>query len=119
MKAAVVRDFSEPLGVEDVAKPEPAEGEVVVEIEASGLRHTEIHAARVERAAEEHLLALFFDLAFTFSWAAHRRLLLVGELIPPCSLRPGRRPAAAPRRSGQPYPGWPSPYGPSTWPGSP
>lgn len=45
MKAAVVRDFSEPLSVEDVPKPEPADGEVVVEIEASGLCHTDIHAA--------------------------------------------------------------------------
>ena len=45
MKAAVVHDFAEPLSVEDVPKPEPADGEVVVKIEASGLCHTDIHAA--------------------------------------------------------------------------
>ncbi|HEX5851008.1 MAG TPA: alcohol dehydrogenase AdhP [Rubrobacter sp.] len=45
MKAAVVHDFSEPLSLEEVPKPEPAEDEVVVEVEASGLCHTDIHAA--------------------------------------------------------------------------
>ncbi len=45
MKAAVVHDFTEPLRVEDVPKPEPGPGEVVVKIEASGLCHTDIHAA--------------------------------------------------------------------------
>jgi alcohol dehydrogenase, propanol-preferring len=45
MKAAVVHDFAEPLSVENVPKPEPADGEVVVKIEASGLCHTDIHAA--------------------------------------------------------------------------
>lgn len=46
MKAAVVHSFTEPLRVEDVPKPEPGDGEVVVKIETSGLCHTDIHAAR-------------------------------------------------------------------------
>lgn len=45
MKAAVVHDFAQPLRIEDVAKPEPGDGEVVVKIETSGLCHTDIHAA--------------------------------------------------------------------------
>lgn len=45
MKAAVVHDFAEPLRVEDVQKPEAGAGEIVVKIEASGLCHTDIHAA--------------------------------------------------------------------------
>src|SRR3954469_3351235 len=45
MKAAVVRAFKQPLTIEDVAKPEPGVGEIVVKIEASGLCHTDIHAA--------------------------------------------------------------------------
>jgi alcohol dehydrogenase, propanol-preferring len=45
VKAAVVHDFTEPLRVEDVPKPEPETGEIVVKIEASGLCHTDIHAA--------------------------------------------------------------------------
>jgi alcohol dehydrogenase, propanol-preferring len=45
MRAAVVRDFSEPLRIEEVPKPEPGQGEVVVKVEASGLCHTDIHAA--------------------------------------------------------------------------
>jgi alcohol dehydrogenase, propanol-preferring len=45
MKAAVVHEFTSPLRIEEVAKPEPGPGEIVVKIEASGLCHTDIHAA--------------------------------------------------------------------------
>jgi propanol-preferring alcohol dehydrogenase len=46
MRAAVVTSFSEPLSVQEVAVPEPGEGQIRVRIEASGLCHTDIHAAR-------------------------------------------------------------------------
>ncbi len=45
MKAAVVHNFTSPLRLEDIPKPEPGLGQVVVKIEASGLCHTDIHAA--------------------------------------------------------------------------
>ena len=45
MKAAVVRAFKQPLVIEDLPKPEPGAGEIVVKIEAAGLCHTDIHAA--------------------------------------------------------------------------
>jgi propanol-preferring alcohol dehydrogenase len=45
MRAAVVHGFGEPLVVEDVPKPTPGAGQVVVKVEASGLCHTDIHAA--------------------------------------------------------------------------
>jgi propanol-preferring alcohol dehydrogenase len=45
MKAAVVHDFTSPLRLEDIPKPEPGPGQIVVKIEASGLCHTDIHAA--------------------------------------------------------------------------
>jgi propanol-preferring alcohol dehydrogenase len=45
MKAAVVREFGSPLVVEDVPIPVPGHGEVVVSVEASGLCHTDVHAA--------------------------------------------------------------------------
>ena len=45
MKAAVVHDFRQPLRIEELPKPEPGFGEIVVKIEASGLCHTDIHAA--------------------------------------------------------------------------
>ncbi len=48
MKAAVVHSFDQPLSIEDVPTPEPADGQVLVRIEASGLCHTDIHAARGE-----------------------------------------------------------------------
>lgn len=45
MKAAVVREFKKPLTLEDRPIPEPGPGQVLVRIEASGLCHTDIHAA--------------------------------------------------------------------------
>ena len=45
MKAAVVHDFNQPLSIEDVPRPEPSDGQVLVRIEACGLCHTDIHAA--------------------------------------------------------------------------
>lgn len=46
MKAAVVHDFTKPLVIEDVPKPTPGPGEIVFKVEASGLCHTDIHAAK-------------------------------------------------------------------------
>jgi len=46
MRAAVVTSFEEPMVVQEVPLPEPGEGQVQVRIEASGLCHTDIHAAR-------------------------------------------------------------------------
>jgi alcohol dehydrogenase, propanol-preferring len=45
MKAAVVTEFKKPLVVQDRPIPEPGEGQVLVKIEASGLCHTDMHAA--------------------------------------------------------------------------
>ena len=45
MKAAVVHDFTRPLSIEEVPRPEPGPGEILVRIETSGLCHTDIHAA--------------------------------------------------------------------------
>ena len=44
-KAAVVHDFAKPLEIEQVPKQELGAGQVRVKIEASGLCHTDIHAA--------------------------------------------------------------------------
>lgn len=45
MKAGVVHKFGQPLNIEEVTVPEPREGEVLVKIEASGVCHTDLHAA--------------------------------------------------------------------------
>lgn len=45
MKAAVVHDFRQPLRIDDIAKPEPGLGHVVVKVETCGVCHTDIHAA--------------------------------------------------------------------------
>ncbi len=45
MRAAVVREFHKPVILEDRPIPEPGFGQVLVKIQASGLCHTDIHAA--------------------------------------------------------------------------
>ena len=46
MRAVVVENFTVDPAVQDVATPTPAPHQVLVRIEASGLCHTDIHAAR-------------------------------------------------------------------------
>jgi len=46
MRASVVTSFDKPLEIKDIPVPEPGPGQVLVRIEASGLCHTDIHAAR-------------------------------------------------------------------------
>ena len=45
MKAAVVRAFGEPLRIEEVPVPEVQPGMIQVAIQASGVCHTDLHAA--------------------------------------------------------------------------
>jgi alcohol dehydrogenase, propanol-preferring len=45
MKAAVVREFRQPLMIDEVPVPEVGPGQILVKIEASGVCHTDLHAA--------------------------------------------------------------------------
>ncbi|MDR7380016.1 propanol-preferring alcohol dehydrogenase [Rhodoferax ferrireducens] len=45
MKAAVVHAFGQPLQIEEVPLPEVAAGQVLVKVVASGVCHTDLHAA--------------------------------------------------------------------------
>jgi len=45
MKAAVVREFRKPLVIEEVPVPEVGDGQVQVKIAATGVCHTDLHAA--------------------------------------------------------------------------
>lgn len=46
MRAAVVRAFDKPLSIEEVPVPEVGHGQVLVKVAASGVCHTDLHAAR-------------------------------------------------------------------------
>jgi propanol-preferring alcohol dehydrogenase len=46
MKAAVVKAFGKPLAIEEVSVPEPGVDAIQVKIEASGVCHTDLHAAQ-------------------------------------------------------------------------
>lgn len=46
MKAAVVHELGKPLSIEQVPIPVPGPGEVLVKIVASGVCHTDLHAAK-------------------------------------------------------------------------
>ncbi|OAN63872.1 alcohol dehydrogenase AdhP [Sphingomonas sp. TDK1] len=45
MKAAVVREFGKPLVIEEVPVPQVGPGQILVRIAASGVCHTDLHAA--------------------------------------------------------------------------
>src|SRR5438105_13595382 len=46
MRAAVVPQLGAPLEIQEMPVPDPGPGQVLVRIEACGLCHTDIHAAR-------------------------------------------------------------------------
>ncbi|WP_158913206.1 alcohol dehydrogenase AdhP [Caulobacter sp. S45] len=45
MKAAVVRAFGQPLVIEEVTVPKPGLGQILVKVAATGVCHTDLHAA--------------------------------------------------------------------------
>jgi propanol-preferring alcohol dehydrogenase len=45
MKAAVLREFKTPLTLEDVEQPQPGADEVLIEVEACGVCHSDLHVA--------------------------------------------------------------------------
>jgi propanol-preferring alcohol dehydrogenase len=45
MKAAVLHDFKTPLRIEDVERPQPGAGEVLIRVEACGACHSDAHVA--------------------------------------------------------------------------
>ena len=46
MKAAVVREFGQPLEIQEVPVPEPKENQILVRIAATGICHTDLHAVK-------------------------------------------------------------------------
>jgi propanol-preferring alcohol dehydrogenase len=55
MRAAVVRAFGEPLTIEELPVPEPGPGEIVLKLAATGVCHTDLHAARGDWAVKPAL----------------------------------------------------------------
>src|ERR1700720_1494872 len=45
MKAAILHEFKEPLTIEEVARPRPAAHEVLIEVQACGVCHSDLHVA--------------------------------------------------------------------------
>lgn len=81
MKAAVVRDFGQPLRIEDIPMPEPGYGEILVRIETSGVCHTDIHAAHGEWAVKPALPLV----------PGHEGVGIIERVGPGVSLREGWR----------------------------
>ena len=46
MKAAVVREFGKPLDICDVERPSLTDSGIIVKVAASGVCHTDLHAAQ-------------------------------------------------------------------------
>jgi alcohol dehydrogenase, propanol-preferring len=45
MKAAILREFKEPLSIEEIAQPTPGPDEVLIAVEACGVCHSDLHLA--------------------------------------------------------------------------
>jgi propanol-preferring alcohol dehydrogenase len=45
MKAAILHDFKQPLLIEEVERPRPEENEVLIQVEACGACHSDVHVA--------------------------------------------------------------------------
>src|SRR5271163_2092469 len=45
MKAAILREFKKPLAIEEVDRPKPDAQEVLIEVEACGVCHSDLHVA--------------------------------------------------------------------------
>lgn len=45
MKAAVLHEFKQPLAIEEVGCPQPGAGEVLIQVEACGVCHSDLHVA--------------------------------------------------------------------------
>ena len=45
MKAAILHDFKKPLSIEEVERPHPEAGEVLIQVEACGACHSDLHVA--------------------------------------------------------------------------
>jgi propanol-preferring alcohol dehydrogenase len=45
MKAALLREFKKPLTIEEVDRPKPGAGEVLIQVEACGVCHSDLHVA--------------------------------------------------------------------------
>ncbi len=45
MKAAILHEFKKPLAIEEAARPKPAADEVLIEVEACGVCHSDLHVA--------------------------------------------------------------------------
>jgi len=45
MRAGVVHAFGKPLSIEEIPIPTPRPGEVLIKVVASGVCHTDLHAA--------------------------------------------------------------------------
>jgi propanol-preferring alcohol dehydrogenase len=55
MRAAVVHAFGEPLTIDELPVPEPGPGEILVKVAATGVCHTDLHAARGDWAVKPSL----------------------------------------------------------------
>lgn len=54
MKAAVVRSFGKPLTIEEMPVPRPTDDQILVKIAASGVCHTDLHAAEGDWPVKPH-----------------------------------------------------------------
>jgi len=85
MKAAILHAFREPLALEDTPRPQPGPGEILIQVDACGVCHSDLHLADGDwpqlAAATKKPLILGHEIA--------GRVAAVGEAVHDC--QPGDR----------------------------
>ena len=56
MKAAVLHDFKKPLEIEDIPRPLPNADELLIQVEACGVCHSDLHLADGDWPSSPRLL---------------------------------------------------------------
>lgn len=77
MKAAILRSFTEPLVIEDVTRPAPGAGELLIKVAACGVCHSDLHLA----LGEWDLLKPITKLPLTLGHEVAGTVEAVGENV--------------------------------------
>jgi alcohol dehydrogenase, propanol-preferring len=75
MKAAILHSFTEPLAIEEVAKPLPGSGELLIKVAACGVCHSDLHLA----LGEWDLLKTITKLPLTLGHEVAGTVEAIGE----------------------------------------
>ncbi|MFZ3216567.1 MAG: alcohol dehydrogenase catalytic domain-containing protein [Candidatus Acidiferrales bacterium] len=86
MKAAILREFKSPLTIEDVERPKPGPNEVLIEVDACGVCHSDLHVTdgdwpQIVRITKKPLILGHEVAGHVVEKGAHVAHLKVGDSV--------------------------------------